>query len=280
MPASPSRERSLQGTPPARGLGARLLLALALACAIALADAAQPPGMLGLAQARAAALELVPAYFGPEGSADPWHAMCEAAPPGSTVILNPDNGPVKKDAKLYAEPMSFCEERGQRVIGYVYTRYGKRPLATVEKAIAHYYSWYPGLSGIFLDEMAEAPSAKAESYYRRLTAYVHERGGFVVANPGDTAATGWQLGVADVVVTFEGSAAGYAAYSPAAWVLAARPQQIANIIFAASETTQMEADCAKASEDNAGSVYVTNLPERPDPYATLPSYWTTETAYC
>jgi hypothetical protein len=206
--------------------------------------------------------------------------MCEGAPAGSTVILNPDNGPVKKDAKAYAEPMKFCEEHGQRVIGYVYTKYGKRPLATVEKAIAHYYSWYPTVNGIFLDEMTEVPTAKIESYYRQLAAFVHEKGGFVVGNPGDTAATAWQLGAVDEVVTFEGSAAAYAAYSPAAWVLAARPRQIANIIFAASEASQMEGDCLKAVEENAGSIYVTNLPEKPNPYGSLPSYWTTETARC
>jgi hypothetical protein len=274
------RERSPQTTWIARARAARLALALVFAAALVLVGSAEPIGTLGLAQARAASLELVPAYFGPEGLPDPWHTMCEAAPAGSTMILNPDNGPVKKDAQVYAEPMRFCEEHRQRVIGYVYTKYGKRPLATVEKAIAHYYSWYPTVQGIFLDEMAEVPTAKIETYYTRLASYVHEKGGFVVGNPGDTAATAWQLGAVDEVVTFEGSAAAYAGYSPAAWVLAARSQQIANIIFAASEPSQMEADCVKGVEENAGSIYVTNLPEKPNPYETLPSYWTTETARC
>jgi len=237
-------------------------------------------GGLGTAPALAAPPELVPAYFGPEGSPDPWNTMCEAAPAGSTVILNPRNGPVKRDGKVYAEPIRFCEEHGQRVIGYVFTRYGKRSLAAVEKAIAHYYGWYPMVEGIFLDEMAEVPTTKAETYYRQLAAYVHEKGGYVVGNPGNTAATPWQLGAVDTVVTFEGSAASYAAYSPAAWVLAAQPRQIANIIFGASETSQMEADCAEAAANNAGSVYVTSLPEKPDPYATLPAYWMTEAATC
>ena len=100
------------------------------------------------------------------------------------------------------------------------------------------------------------------------------------ATRGDTAATAWQLGAVDEVVTFEGSAAAYAAYSPAAWVLAAHPQQIANIIYAASDTAQMEAACVKAAEENAGSIFVTNLPEKPNPYGTLPSYWTSETERC
>ncbi len=226
-----------------------------------------PPGIiapLGAAAALAAPLELVPAYFAPEGSPDPWLTMCEAAPAGSTVILNPNNGPVKRQAQVYAGPMRTCEEDGQRVIGYVFTKYGKRRLATVQKAIAHYYTWYPGIEGIFLDEMAETPSVKVEAYYRQLTAYVHEKGGYVVGNPGDTATTPWQLGAVDQVVTFEGPAASYATYAPAPWVLAAEPRQIANIVFGASEA-EMETDCAKAEAENAGSVYVTSLPERPEP---------------
>ncbi len=247
--------------------------------ALVLAAPSGVTGLLGSGQALAAPLELVPAYFAPEGSPDPWQTMCAAAPAGSTVILNPNNGPVKREAKVYAGAMRTCEEDDQRVIGYVFTKYGKRRLAAVEKAIAHYYGWYPGVEGIFLDEMAEVPSAKVEAYYVQLTAYVHEKGGFVVGNPGDTATTPWQLGAVDEVVTFEGPAAAYAGYSPAPWVLTAASGQIANIVFGASEA-EMEADCTKAEADNAGSLYVTDLPERPNPYATLPSYWTSETARC
>jgi hypothetical protein len=230
--------------------------------------------------ASGAARELVPAYFGPEGSPDPWLRMCEGMQPGSTVIVNPNNGPVKREAKAYLKAMEYGQVRGQSVIGYVYTRYGKRSIRKVEKAIREYYRWYPTVQGIFLDEMAEEPSATIETYYKSLESYVHERGGFVVGNPGDTAATPWQLNDADVVVTFEGSAGAFATYTPASWVTKAKPEQIANIIFAASGAAQMEASCAKAQEGNAGLRYVTDLPEQPNPYATLPSYWSTETARC
>ena len=235
---------------------------------------------LGVAQALAAPLELIPAYFDPEGSPDPWHTMCEAAPAGSTVIVNPDNGPVKKEANVYAEPVRFCEEHGQRVIGYVYTKYGKRSLTKVEKAIADYYSWFPAVEGIFLDEMAEVPTTKVETYYKQLAAYVHEKDGFVVGNPGDTATTAWQLGAVDEVVTFEGSAAAYATYSPAPWVLAARAPADRQHRLRRPRSPQMQADCVKAGDENTGSIYVTNLQERPNPYATLPSYWAAETASC
>ena len=258
----------------------RLAVIPMISLSLALAGQAGVAAPLGVAPASAAPLELIPAYFSPEGTPDPWQTACAAAPAGSTMILNPNNGPVKKQAKVYAEPMLFCEEHGQHVIGYVFTKYGKRSLTTVKKAIAHYYSWFPATEGIFLDEMAEDPPAKVPTYYQQLAAYVHEKGGFVVGNPGDTATTPWQLGAVDQVVTFEGSAATYDSYTPAPWVLAAQPQQIANIIFAATTTSQMEAACLRAGSNNAGSVYVTDLPEAPNPYATLPSYWSSEAAIC
>src|SRR5271166_4257524 len=105
---------------------------------------------LGSAQALGAPRELVPAYFGPAGSPSPWQTMCEDMQAGSIAIVNPNNGPVKREAKGYLEKMRFCEERGQRVIGYVYTHYGRRSLKKVEKAIADYYRSYPTIEGIFL----------------------------------------------------------------------------------------------------------------------------------
>jgi hypothetical protein len=88
------------------------------------------------------------------------------------------------------------------------------------------------------------------------------------------------LNYVDELVTFEGSAAQYTAYEPSSWVLGAKPEEIANIIFDASGTSQMEAICATARERNAGSLYVTNLAEKPNPYETLPSYWSTEAERC
>jgi hypothetical protein len=254
----------------------RPALALALGAAALALGVTLPPAPA----AAAMPAELVPAYFTPEGSPDPWQSMCEAGPPGSIAILNPRNGPVKRAADSYLPAITYCREQGWRVVGYVFTRYGKRSLKAVEKAIANYYLWYPGVEGIFFDEMAEAPSAKTQAYYASLAADVHERGGVAIGNPGDTAATNWQLAVMDTIVTFEGSAESFASYRPAAWVGEAGPARIADIVFAAPGAAAMEAVCRQATEQGAGFVYVTDLPERPNPYAALPSYWDSEREGC
>lgn len=256
--------------------------ACAAACAYALALSALLSVLAAALPARADALgarELVPAYFAPEGSPGPWQAMCKGGA-GSVAILNPNNGPVKRAAKQYGEAVARCAHEGWRVIGYVYTRYGARRLAQVKKAIKDYYLWYAGMDGVFLDEVADAPTPKLDAYYGSISQLVHEKGGIVVGNPGETASTPWQLEYLDTVVTFEGSATEYGSYTPSSWELAAKPQQIANIVYAASTPTRMQEVCSQAEGGGAGFVYVTDLAGRPNPYAALPSYWSAELEGC
>jgi hypothetical protein len=242
-------------------------------------------------------LVLVPAYFAATGTPNPWDTMCGAmgqAGPGSVAILNPDNGPGHKANPDYAAAISYCHLEGQRVIGYVYTRSAKRSLAKVEADIDKYFTYYPTIDGIFVDNMADVPTAKAKapcsgckltvaSYYSDLYAYVHDKGSGleVIGNPGDAAATSWQLTnpVADAVVIFEGSSTTYQNFKPPSWAQQVPTDEIANIVYAAPSSS-LASDCALATADGAGLVYVTNLALKPNPYAALPSYWTTETATC
>jgi hypothetical protein len=249
------------------------------------------------AAASAQPLQLVPAYFSATGTPNPWDTMCGAmgqAGTGSVAILNPANGPGRKANPDYAAALSYCHLEGQRVIGYVYTKNAKRPIAKVEADIDKYFTYYPTIDGIFLDNMADVPTAKAKapcsgckmtvaSYYSTLYAYVHDKAPCleVIGNPGDAASTSWQLTtpVADAVVIFEGSSTTYQSFKPPSWVQQVPADEIANIVYAAPSSS-LTSDCALATADGAGLVYVTNLALKPDPYAALPSYWSTETATC
>lgn len=235
--------------------------------------------------------ELVPAYFYPSGTPNPWQEMCAAIGTpggGSVAILNPANGPGREADANYAAALSYCHERAWRVVGYVYTKYGRRSTAQVEKAINSYYSFYPAIDGIFLDEMAESPTARAkgkmtaEGYYRTLYGYIHGKSAAaeVIGNPGTSAATAWQLQApaADDVVTFEGSSAAYETYVAPGWVLGAPAEKIANIVYGAPSGS-LAGDCARAASENAGLRFVTNL-EPPNPYEALPAYWAAESESC
>lgn len=245
------------------------------------------------------ASQLVPAYFYPSGTPNPWHTMCDhmnREADGSTAIMNPSSGPGSAKDSNYASALIYCQEEDeQNVIGYVDTDYTAVPIATAETNIDDYYSWYPTIDGIFLDQMATEASSTAlcpgctmtkQSYYKTIYSYIHGKSAEadVIGNPGTPASTAWQLNTpaADEIVTFEGSHSAYQTYSPPSWVLHKESNEIANLVYGASETSQMEADCIKANEaNNASLTYVTNLAGPPsNPWEALPSYWLTETSFC
>ena len=129
----------------------------------------------------------------------------------STVVMNPNSGPGTAPIPDYQRVIDYCHARGQHVIAYVHTSYGGRTAAAVKADIDTSYAFYPGIDGIFLDEMSNAASTR--SYYQYLYAAIKAKPGVrdVVGNPGAAASTSWQLDtpVADEVVVFEGPAANY-----------------------------------------------------------------------
>jgi hypothetical protein len=232
--------------------------------------------------------QLVPAYFYPDWWNTPnnWTRMCGAmnrARGASTAVMNPNSGPGAKANSDYVQAIAACHALGQHVIGYVYTSYAARALASVRSDIDSYFAFYPGIDGIFLDEMSNDPGTLA--YYRSLYQYIrgkpqlHE----VVGNPGAAAASAWQLStpVADAVVVFEGTAAVYANWSPPLWVRSRVASTISNLVYATSDETTMAQVCLSSKAKNAGYMYVTN-DVLPNPWDALPAgaFWTNSVASC
>lgn len=232
--------------------------------------------------------QLVPAYFYPDWWNTPnnWTRMCDEmnrTGGASTAVMNPSTGPGASANPDYAQAIAGCHASGQHVIGYVHTSYGRRASATVRAEIDAYYAFYPGIDGIFLDEMSNDPVTRA--YYRSLYQYVrgkplpHE----VVGNPGAAAPTAWQLStpVADAVLIFEGTASDYARWSPPGWVRNQVASRIANAIYDTPDESAMRQVCATSKTRNAGYAYVTD-DVLPNPWDTLPAgtYWTNSVAAC
>ena len=101
------------------------------------------------AQVAAAQTMAVPAYFYP-GSY--WTQLDQARSGVGVAVMNPDSGPGAGQNPNYVGAVQSAEAAGINVVGYVYTSYGSRSIAAVESDISNYYSWYPDLDGIFLDE--------------------------------------------------------------------------------------------------------------------------------
>jgi len=117
------------------------------------------------------------------------------------AIVNPNSGPGTAALSDYLAGISQLTAAGVKVFGYVHTSYGARAAAEVQPEIARWRSLYPGVTGIFFDEMAKDPGY--ESYYKSLTAAAKASGfDFTIGNPGvDTAAS--YVGTVNTILVYE-----------------------------------------------------------------------------
>lgn len=222
---------------------------------------------------------LWPAYVYPDwwtGDASAWSRFADRAHvgadrSGSVAVMNPASGPGATPSPDYTAAVNYTRSRGHRVVGYVHTSYGARPVEQVKAEVDAYYAWYP-VDGVFVDEMSTDPAT--QPYYRDLYAWVQGKRGqrLVVGNPGTAAATDWQVKptsrVADGVVIFEGDQAAYSAWSPPAWVNGYPASVFGHLIHGA---TDLPAAAAHSKATNCGWRYITD-DVLPNPWDTL-AYW-------
>lgn len=230
---------------------------------------------------------LVPAYFYPS-TGSPWTALASgtAAHPdvAVTAIFNPNNGVFKKANPEFTAAAQGFVQAGGRLVGYVYTRYGKRSLSTVKVNIDNYLALYGRglISGIFIDEMSSAP--KQLAYYQQLHDYIRSRDASlrIIGNPGMVPDAGYSA-VADVLVTFEGQHAAYPAYDPRtahAWLYTRSNTAQSALVHNAATCAAMQDAVTRAASAvyNAGPVFVTDqefdfATGVGNPWADLPAYW-------
>ena len=242
-----------------------VVIALLIALAVLLMPASSGQGMA------------VPAFF-PPGRL--WSQVDSAAPTLRLVVMNPASGPGPAYDQSYGSVVRTAQKRGITVVGYVDTNYGARGLSAVEADVEKYFSWYH-VNGIFFDRASTdcALAVAPTSYYATLNAYVKARGGAArtILNPGKQTNECF-LADADIVLTFEGSAAQYLnSYSAPAWVAKYSPSHFWHVVYGASDAALMARAVQLSKERGAGYVYVT--PDAlPSPYDTLPTgrYWSTE----
>ena len=227
----------------------------------------------GHAEAAAQVELLVPAYFYPADSgSDYWQALdAAAARVGVTAIVNVNSGPGDALDPNYLAVVESLRAAGGRVLGYVHTSWGGRSAAAERADVDAYLARYP-LDGFFIDEMATDIGTLA--HYTDLYGYIKGKGAqlTVLGNPGVPTDPAY-FGAADVIVGFEGYAADYARLPPG-YLDPAYTRRLASIIHEASEA-QMAEFIANSATLGLAMIYVTD-DRMPDPYDTLPSYWTQE----
>ena len=212
----------------------------------------------------------VPAYF---YAGSDWTQSIDAKPAPGVMLLNVDNGVGTSPLSHFQALARQAQAAGITVLGYSSTVYGKRSIGSVETEVREYKAWY-GVNGIFLD--LTQGTAGELSYYRTLASYIRSivPNAVIWLNPGSFPDASF-MSVANVIMVFEGSYSSFLQDQVPSWVSKYSPDQFANVIYATSES-DLSSTLSLSRARRVGHLFVTDLPGSPNPYGSLPSYWTQE----
>ena len=222
---------------------------------------------------------LVPAYFYPAGKTY-WSDLANFASAGNavTAILNPNSGPGNTVDADYTAAISAAVIAGADVVGYVASTYGAREIALVKADIDTYIAQYPQVTGFFIDEMANLQADV--TYYQEIHDYIKGLNAnyTLIGNPGASTLVTY-IPTADVIVTFEGSAASYLNYQPESWMGSYSADHFAHLIYGVANSADATAAMQHAVLTNASNIYITediyipNNPLFPNPWDTFSIYY-------
>ncbi len=220
----------------------------------------------------------VPSYFDPDVPG--WSQMESGVPTAALAIINPDSGPGASADPNYADQVTQAEKAGMIVVGYVSTSYAgtqdrTRTLKTAEQDVNRYYSWYPDVGGIFVDEVSTDCSSYT-TYYKPLYDYIKHKGkqALVLLDPGINTSECY-MSAGDIIVNFDDTYANYIGWFPDPWVMKYPASRFWQVVTATSLANLSQAT-ALSKHRNAGWIYFTDVVGDGDPFSALPSYWNTE----
>lgn len=216
---------------------------------------------------------IVPLYSYPTTSY--WAAIIAAKNSHPTVpvvaIVNPNSGPGTSVDSNYTTGIANLQAAGITVIGYVYTSYGSRAQADVQDDINAWKSFYPSVTGIFFDEMANDNNTTHVAYYQSLDGYARSKGfTYTVGNPG-TDTLPIYVGVVNTILVYESS--GIPASLPT-WYASYAPSNFGVIPYNVPTLDMTATNFIASARQTIGYIYLTN-DNLPNPWDTLPSYFST-----
>jgi hypothetical protein len=170
---------------------------------------------------------LVPLYVHPLVDPAAWEALARSAPRLYGVVLNAADGPGSTYDPAFADAAGLLRAAGVRVLGYVDTAYGDRPVGDIVADARRHRQWY-GTDGLFLDQAAS--EGQLVPHYRRLAAEARRLGAHtVVLNPGVHPDPGYAR-IADLLVTYEGGWDTYHRAGTPGWTADHPPERFCHLI--------------------------------------------------
>jgi hypothetical protein len=185
-------------------------------------------------------------------------------------VLNVANGPAILPNQVDERRILQAHRAGIRVLGYVYTDFGKRPLASVEQDVRAWTSWYP-VDGVFLDNVPYGENDVA--YYGALTRFIRSQpDNFVAMNGSDNSDI---AAMADIDLLTEGNFQSFQSnFTDPNW-LRLFPARHYGVSVYATNKEQWETLFDLADHDDIGNLSVTSNPGS-SAYANLPGYFDQE----
>ena len=212
----------------------------------------------------------IPAYF---GIGNDWDQVVSLSQGFDVMIVNLADGPGPNPRADYRAAIQTARQSGTKVIGYVYTSFTQRDIATVKKDIDNFKGWF-NVDGIFIDNMSWEP--EKVGYYKELHDYIKGFNGFIVGNPGLVPDRAY-MDTADVLVTFEGTYASYLMRQFPDWVQSYAPDRFSHLIYDTSSPAAMANVMQLSVARNAGYVYATDGHGDLN-WQNLPRYYPSEVA--
>ncbi len=224
---------------------------------------------------------LVPAYFYPRWTtpqSNYWDDVALAAGRVPIIaIMNPRSGPGSMGDANYRRALAEVHQSGGRVIGYVPTAYGARPLAAVKLDVDRYYYWYPGIDGIFFDEASGTATAKDLAYYQTCFDYVRAKDPAALVQHNQGGRTDQEYTrISTQISVFEGDVSAFGPEAIPEWSAGVPGGCLFTLAYLA-DAAAMRVATATAAVNNVGWVYFTD-DAKPNPWNSLPTYWEEEVA--
>lgn len=212
---------------------------------------------------------VIPAYWGKLPKK--WLQLEQAHPAGTIAIANFNAGPPPANDADITKILADAHASGLKVIGYVHTSYGARPIAEVQQEITQWYAY--SIDGVFLDE-GKSDDTSTLSYYQNVASIIRAEPGshLIVLNSGSVPGSSSFLQTADIIMTYESSVTRLGRYAAPDWlkdstrfaaiVEDVTPDQMSNIV-------------QQCVQNYFGYIYITH--DNQD-YGHLPTYWSQEVA--
>lgn len=189
------------------------------------------------------------------------------------AIVNPSNGPGSAQDTNFVYGINKLRAHGVIVIGYVPTGYGSRSITSTENLIYKWRLWYSNVNGILFDEMSNVKGY--ENYYRTLNSYAKALGfTYTVGNPG-TDVPSTYVGTVNTILIYERQGlpslsyldGWHSYYSRNNWGVTSYADPTLNPSWITS------------AKNYVGYIYITNDILYPNPFDSLPSYFSTLISY-